>query len=106
MAASALAFGALTAVILWRRREFWPLAAAGSPAYAVLYVVTLKIWYVLVPSFGAQWNAGALWGPTVLGIPLDEVVWAAAFGMAWPMFAAYLLDARLQPAPSPTTSEP
>jgi hypothetical protein len=99
MAASALAFGALTAVILWRRRVFWRLAAAGSLAYAVLYVVVLKLWYVLVPSFSAQWNAGALWGPMVFGIPLDEVVWATAFGMAWPTFVAYLLDARLQTAP-------
>ena len=106
MAASAIACGALTAVILWRRRELWRLAVAGALAYALVYVVVLKLWYVLVPSFGTQWNAGALWGPTVFGVPLDEVVWAVAFGLAWPAFAAYLLDARLRPGPSSAAGEP
>jgi hypothetical protein len=100
MTASALAFGVLTALILWRRREIWPLAVAGSPGYALVYVAALKAWHVTVPSFGSQWNAAAMWGLTVFGLPLDEVVWAATFGLAWPVFAAYLFDARLEPAPS------
>lgn len=97
--ATITAFGALIAVILWRRREFWPLVLAGVVGYALVYVIALKLWYVLVPGFGAQWNVHALWGPMVLGVPLDEVVWAAAFGAAWPLFVAYLFDARLHPVP-------
>jgi hypothetical protein len=34
----------------------------------------------------------------ILGVPLDEIIWGAAFGGAWPMFAMYLFDARLRPA--------
>ena len=98
MTASAVAFGVLTALILWRRRDIWPLAVAGSPGYALAYGAVRKLWHLLVPSFGSQWNAAAMWGPTVVGLPLDEVVWAAAFGAAWPVFAACLSDARLEPA--------
>ena len=98
--ATILAFGVLTALILWRRPGIWPLALAGPLGYALVYAAALKAWHLVVPSFGAQWNSEALWGPTLLGVPLDEVVWAAAFGLAWPVFAAYLFDARLEPAPT------
>jgi hypothetical protein len=106
MDATILAFGGLSAIIVWRRRELWPLALAGAPGYAFVYVPALKFWHVLVPSFGSQWNPEGLWGPSVIGLPLDELAWAAAFGLAWPTFAAYLLDARLRPAPFSPASEP
>jgi len=70
-----------------------------------VYWAVLKLWHLLVPSFGAQWNSEALWGPTVFGVPLDEVAWAAAFGLAWPLFAAYLFHARLEPASSSSALE-
>lgn len=98
MTATVTAFGALVAVILWRRREFWPLFIAGVFGYAIVYVTALKLWYVLVPGFKGQWNIDALWGPVIMGVPLDEIVWSAAFGGAWPLFAMYLFDARLRPA--------
>jgi hypothetical protein len=106
MTATILAFTVLTVVILWRRRDLWPLAVTGALGYTLVYVAVLKLWYELVPGFGAQWNAVALWGPMVFGVPLDEVAWAAAFGLAWPTFAAYLFDARLRPAPSSPAREP
>jgi hypothetical protein len=106
MTATILAFAVLTVVILWRRRELWPLAVTGALGYALFYLAVLKLWYVLVPGFGAQWNTVALWGPMVFGVPLDEVVWAVAFGLAWPLFAAYLFDARLEPVLSSTALEP
>ena len=95
--ATVAAFSALTLIILWRRRWFWSLAFAGSLGYAILYVSVLKIWYVLVPDFVAQWNSRALWGPVIFGLPLDEIIWAAAFGAAWPVFAMYLFDSKLLP---------
>lgn len=106
MTATIMAFCALTAVILLRRRDLWPIALAGIPAYTLTYSAVLKLWHVAVPSFGAQWNPKGLWGPAVFGIPLDEVVWAAAFGLAWPTFAAYLFDARVGPSPSSPAREP
>ncbi len=106
MTATIMAFCALTAVILWRRRDLWRLALAGVPGFALLYVGLLKTSYVLIPAFGGQWNPKGLWGPMVSGVPLDEVAWAAAFGLAWPVFAAYLFDARLQSAPSSPAREP
>ena len=101
-----VSFSLLTAVILWRRRELWPLTLAGAAGYVLVYVAVLKLWHVVVPSFGAQWNREALWGPAVFGVPLDEVAWAAAFGLAWPLFAAYLFDARVEPVSSSRALEP
>jgi hypothetical protein len=100
MTATVMAFGVVAAVLLWLRPELWRLAVSGVPGFALAYFAVLKLWYQLVPSFAAQWNPRGLWGPIVFGVPLDEVVWAAAFGLAWPVFAAYLFDARLEPAPS------
>jgi hypothetical protein len=106
MTATVMAFCALTAVILWRRRDLWPLALAGIPGFALLYLGLLKTSYVLMPTFGSQWNPQGLWGPMLFGVPLDEVIWAAAFGVAWPLFAAYLFDARVTPAPSSLIPRP
>jgi len=106
MTATVMAFCLLTGVVLVRRPELWSLALAGATSYAAVYAAALKLWHVIVPNFGSQWNPAGLWGPSVIGLPLDELVWAAAFGLAWPTFAAYLFDARLQPAPFSPPSEP
>ena len=42
----------------------------------------------------------------MFGVPLDEVAWAAAFGLACPLFAAYLFDAPVEPVSSSSALEP
>jgi len=82
--------------IFWLGGRLWQLAVAGLSGFTILYFAGLKAVFMLSPGSVSQWNAAGLWGPQVLGVPLDEIAGAAAFGLAWPLFAAYLFDARLE----------
>jgi hypothetical protein len=88
-------------LLLRLRPAFWRAAVLGMAGYTVVHVACLKIAFALMPSFAASWNRGSLWGPKPWGIPLDEIVWSAAFGAVWPLFTAYVFDAVLLPDPLP-----
>jgi len=70
------------------------LAVPGMAGYTLVHCVVLKSAFALTPSFASSWNAPNLWGPTLWGIPVDEIIWAAAFGAVWPVFVAYVFNAR------------
>jgi len=95
MTATLLPVGFVVALILGIRRDLWRLALAGMLGYALVHAAMLVAAFVITPGFAHAWIATDLWGPTVWRIPLDEIVWSAAFGAAWPLFVAYILDVRL-----------
>jgi hypothetical protein len=55
----------------------------------------LRTAFTLTPVWAAAWNVRSLWGPKFWGIPADEIAWSAVFGAIWPVFTAYVFDARL-----------
>ncbi|HSM52307.1 MAG TPA: hypothetical protein VLA75_12975, partial [Thermoanaerobaculia bacterium] len=59
-----------------------------------LYAAVLKGAYLLWPAFPEQWSTAGAWGLSVWGLPLEEIVWAAGGGAAWPLFMAELTGAR------------
>jgi len=74
----------------------WQLGVAGLGGFTAIYFALTKVLFILSPGYINQWNAAGLWGPRVVGVPLDEIAAAAAFGLAWPLFAAYIFDTRLE----------
>jgi hypothetical protein len=91
----------LGVALLWRRSDLWPMAMAGLVGFGAFYSAWLCGVSFATPWFCDQWNAEGLWGPRLRGIPLEEYVWGAGFGAVWPVFAAYLFDARLtRPSPA------
>ncbi|MGH2348462.1 MAG: hypothetical protein ACRDFT_03225 [bacterium] len=87
-------------VLLWRQPWHRGLAAKGALAFSAFYGSLLWMAFQLWPEFLHQWNAQALSGVLIAGMPAEEIGWAVAYGAVWPLFMAYLLDA--QPAtPSP-----
>ena len=52
----------------------------------------------MCPDYLAQWNLDRLWGLYLLGVPLEELVWAAATGFAVPIFAGVVLGVRIAPS--------
>lgn len=85
----------LGVLLLWRRGELWPLPVAGAIGFTLLYLVLAGAVSVIWPDFLLQWNADNLWGPSLLRLPLEEVVWAFGYGAVWPLLMAYVFDARL-----------
>jgi len=96
MTAIVLSSALLALCIFWLGGRLWQLAVAGLSGFTILYFAGLKALFMLSPGSVNQWNAAGLWGPQVLGVPLDEIAGAAVFGIAWPLLAAYLFDARLE----------
>jgi hypothetical protein len=83
--------------ILVLRARYWRLALAGGMAYLTLYLAILKCSWSAFPEFLSAWNWAGLCGVTVLGIPLEEIGWAAGYGAVWPLIMAYALQARMEP---------
>jgi hypothetical protein len=50
-----------------------------------------------LPVLQLHWNPHNLWGPRLFGVPVEEVAWALAYGAVWPLFMAYVFDARPVP---------
>lgn len=100
--AATLAVAVVSAAVLaWRRRGLLRLAAAGGAGFGVLYSAVLEGAFALWPRFADQWPAASR-GPSVLGLPLEEVVWATGGGAVWTLFVAHLVDARVAgPDPGP-----
>ena len=96
MTSLVMSFVSFALCVFWLGGRLWPLAVTGLGGFTILYFAVLKAVLTLSSGFINQWNTATLWGPRVLGVPLDEVAGAAAFGLAWPLFAAYLFDARLE----------
>lgn len=77
--------------------HWWWLATRGSIGFGLLYAIALRITMAIWPGFLFQWNLENLWGVYVLGLPLEELVWAFGFGAVWPLIMAYAFDTRLDP---------
>jgi hypothetical protein len=103
LTATVITFPLFGLSMLWLGGRLWQLAVAGLGGFTAIYFALIKVLFMLSPGFVNAWNVAGLWGPRVLGVPLDEIVAAAGFGMAWPLFAAHLFDARLE---VPTTAGP
>ncbi|RMD58109.1 hypothetical protein D6825_01970 [Candidatus Woesearchaeota archaeon] len=57
---------------------------AGGLAFLTLYFVTFLIATLIYPTFISQaWNLKAISGTLILGIPLEELLFALSIGMLW-----------------------
>lgn len=83
---------ALGSILIAVHRRVWPITLLGMTAFTGMYFIVLFITLALWPEFIGQWNIENLWGISVIGIPLEEIVWAAAFGGVWPTMMAYVFD--------------
>jgi hypothetical protein len=103
MGAMGSALVGITAVwgaLMWRRRDLWPISAAGAFSFATFYALFVLVVFVLWPHLSLHWNVANLWGPRLLNVPVEEIVWALAYGAVWPLFMAHVFGARLDPQDS------
>jgi len=81
--------------MLWLCPAYWPLAVRGAIAFTILYGAVLfgnlHIW----PGTLSQWDTRVLSGIVFLGAPVEEMVWALAYGALYPVVMAFFLDARM-----------
>lgn len=78
----AMVFGATATVIC--RPDLLGKSVAGGGIFLVYYLVFLAGLELISPGYIARvWNLEALTGLSIFGFPLEELLFAAAFGMYW-----------------------
>jgi hypothetical protein len=95
MSSLILATGLLALYLLIRKVTLWPLALAGFLFFPLIYLSLTRFDFWLWPDFIDQWSVSPPWGRRILGLPLGEITWSIVFGAYWPLFTAYIFDARL-----------
>ncbi len=85
------------AVLLWFRPELWIVSAVGAVGFGAFYTVICLVSFYLNPWFLHQWNPAALSGYTLMGVPIEEIVWSIAFGAVWSLVMAYSFETRILP---------
>lgn len=64
--------------------------------FAIIYFIVIKISFIIFPELSFYWNPNNLSGLYLLEIPLEEVLWALAFGTIWPVFIVYIFDVNIE----------
>jgi hypothetical protein len=95
MSALILATGLLAVYLLLRKLSHWPLALAGILIFPLVYLTMTRFEFWLWPDFVEQWSKTLPWGRRIVGLPLGEITWSIVFGAYWPLFTAYIFDAKL-----------
>ena len=81
--------------LLGLRPDLWRFSATGGIGFLLIYCGIVKAVFWIWPEFVSCWNSVLPWGLLLFGIPLGDIVWAASFGLFWPLFAGYVFDLRL-----------
>ncbi len=80
-AAIAMFVGAVAAIVC--RPDLGKNTLVGGILFTGLYFVFFLCINLLLPTFINSWNLTALSGVVVLGVPLEELMFAFTFGMLW-----------------------
>jgi hypothetical protein len=94
---------AVGGTLIRRRPELRPLALVGMASFTLLYTTLLRLTWWLSPAFASDWNWADLCGLTAIGVPLEEILWAAGYGAVWPLMLGYAFEARI---PSVASASP
>lgn len=70
--------------------------AAGGLLFTILYFLFFLSINVVFPTFINSWNLSAISGILVIGVPLEELMFAFTFGMNWSSVYEHILWLRLK----------
>lgn len=84
--------------LLILRRGLLILAISGSACFFPFYVAIVFVQFRVWPDYVMSWYPDGIWGQRVMGLPFGELVWAPAFAAFWPVFMAYVWEARVNEA--------
>ncbi len=93
-----IAFAIGTAVIAVLRSDLIPTMVTGALSFALLYFALFLIFLLLYPGFIQRYyNIPNLLGIDILGVPIEELLFAATGGAIWSVAYEYVQGYRLEP---------
>ncbi len=94
-----IAFAIGAVVISYIRSDLIPTMLIGALSFAFLYFALFLIFLLLYPGFIQRYyNIPNLLGIYVLGVPIEELLFAATGGAIWSVAYEYVQGYRLEPA--------
>lgn len=83
---------------IWILSRCWcyrRISIIGTLGFAIIYVTFLKGFMAVCPEFLEHWSMEYLYGIMLIGLPLEEIIWATATGAVWPLIMSYLFNLQL-----------
>lgn len=94
-----LAFAVGALVVAYLRRDLVPTMLTGALSFAVLYFALFLFFLSLYPHFVERYyNIPNLLGIYIVGVPIEELLFAATGGAIWSVGYEYVQGYRLTPA--------
>jgi hypothetical protein len=75
--------------------SYWRISLIGALGFTIVYVTYLKGFIAVFPDFLDHWSMEYLYGMLLIGLPLEEIIWAIATGAVWPLIMSYLFNLKL-----------
>jgi hypothetical protein len=94
LAAVILGFVFSGLVVLCRIPRASRLILPGAIGFTLVYAAVSWIVLTVYPAAAGFWVADAISGRRVLGLPVEELVWALGFGATWPVVFAFCIRSR------------
>lgn len=88
----------LLMIALLSVRGRYPLWRPPATAllYTGYYAAMMLVFFFLFPSFAGHWNGAHLWPLTIIGLPLEEIVWVFTFAWSWILILMFCLDVQIK----------
>lgn len=89
---SAIALVAGFFATLYCRRDLWLKMIASGCLFFVVYFIVFVLFNFVFPGYvAAVWNLKVLSGVRLVGVPLEELMFAGAFGLYWSSVYEHLM---------------
>jgi hypothetical protein len=94
MAVSVSLSTTIALLFFWLCRNFRIMCIYGAIGFTLFYGILTSLSFLFFPHFLEQWNLANLTGISIFNVPIEEIIWAFGFGAYWPLYIAYILDAK------------
>ncbi len=92
----------LSAWIIWRRRDLLVPGLVGAMLSTLVYTCLCLVLGWLIPNvFSLAWNTDQFLNLFILGVPVEEIMYAWGSGLAATIFYPYVMAQHLAPRRSP-----
>ncbi len=89
-----LFLGSLLAILC--RHDFLKPVIYGGVLFGLMYFLTILVSLIFFPTFvQSQWNLQAISGILILGVPLEEIIFAISLGSLWSTYYEHFKRVRL-----------
>lgn len=83
MLSSILTYWILTVVLLLINRNLWWACFRGAFIYSAYYCAVLYTTALIAPRFFGMWDGYAIWGPRLLGLPVEDIIWVLSLTVCY-----------------------